>query len=782
MISSKKHKIEIQFRTINILFFLTLMLVTMMIVMFIIGNITKTSSLDYARFYSVEAVGKFNVYLNRELGLVEKVARSSAIINWFEDESNLQKKQAAYEEASNYARMLHNTNLYFGVTQSLNEYSLESNDAFEKFNPIAVMSPDEGMDKWYFDCVKNSETYLFNIDIDKSTGIKRLWINYKIIHEGRVLGTFCSGLPFDRVLDELFGHYDYVSVHGFVINREGVIQMDSDVEEDLHHINEKRNIKDLDNNPIYLAAINKHLSAINGYFGEDTEPTVVNLQTGIYGFASFAPIVNTDWSVVALFNSNSLFDMSKLLPVLYALILTLIICGISITVLSRKVIFSPIQKLVQSLDNIGMDENKPIYGQDMDNEFGDIARTIQNMREGLAANNEELRGAMLEAKQASRAKSEFLSNMSHEIRTPMNAIIGMASIAVSASDFERKNDCLEKIVDASTHLMGILNDILDMSKIEANKLELSSIEFRFRKIIERTENLIGVKTEEKNQTFTVSIDDDIPDILFGDDQRLAQVIVNLLSNAVKFTPNGGKIELNAHLESKTDGNCKILVKVKDSGIGISKEQQEKLFESFQQAESSTSRKYGGTGLGLVISKRLIELMNGQIWIESELGKGSVFSFYVKLPYKENEKNQIEESEPFKDEPQADFGDYSERCILLAEDIDINRQILCALLEPTNLTIECAENGVEAVDMFQKHSERYDMIFMDLQMPEMDGLEATHCIRASNLPNAKTIPIIAMTANVFREDIEHCITAGMNGHLGKPLNLPEVIEVLHKHLD
>jgi PAS domain S-box-containing protein len=386
---------------------------------------------------------------------------------------------------------------------------------------------------------------------------------------------------------------------------------------------------------------------------------------------------------------------------------------------------------------------------------------------------------------ANRAKSAFLANMSHEIRTPLNAITGMTVIGKSAANAERKDYCFTKIEEASSHLLGVINDILDMSKIEANKFELSPVEFNFEKMIQSAVNVVNFRVDEKHQKLTVQIDKKIPHVLIADDQRLVQVITNFFGNAVKFTPEGGSISLDARFLEEKDGLCTIEITVSDTGIGISPEQQKNLFSSFQQAEVSTTRRYGGTGLGLAISKSIVEMMGGKIGIKSDLGKGAAFIFTIQAKKSDQVNNAINDSpgtEQGAKEEKTDLdGLFDGRRVLLAEDMEINREIVLALFEPTRLKIDCVENGVEAVRKFSEAPARYDLIFMDIQMPEMDGYEATRRIRALDIPEAKKIPIVAMTANVFREDVEKCIKAGMNSHVGKPLNFDEVLEKLKGYL-
>ncbi|MDR1748090.1 MAG: response regulator [Spirochaetaceae bacterium] len=375
-----------------------------------------------------------------------------------------------------------------------------------------------------------------------------------------------------------------------------------------------------------------------------------------------------------------------------------------------------------------------------------------------------------------KQKSTFLANMSHEIRTPLNVIIGMAVIGKSAPNIERKDYCFEKIDDASQHLLGVINDILDMSKIEADKFELVSAEFHFEKMLERIVNIINFRVEQKRQHFIVTVDEKIPAILVGDDQRLMQVIINLLSNAVKFTPDGGNIRLNAYLQSEKDNMCTIVIEISDTGIGIAQEHQTKIFLSFEQADNGTSRKFGGTGLGLVISKRIVEMMGGTIGVTSTPGQGSTFTFSFRAARSTESSESLSSASDTQEQQPVIPGEFTGSHILMAEDVEINREIILSYMEGTGAEIDCAENGLEVLKKFDENSGKYDLVFMDVQMPEMDGLEATRLLRARGV----SIPIIAMTANVFKEDIEKCIAAGMNDHIGKPLDMDTVLKMVRNY--
>ena len=412
---------------------------------------------------------------------------------------------------------------------------------------------------------------------------------------------------------------------------------------------------------------------------------------------------------------------------------------------------------------------------------GDIylGKLIAGIFSGAIARNmadEALVRAKEAAEQASKSKSEFLSRMSHEMRTPMNAIIGMTAIGKNSHEIARKDYCFEKVQTASSHLLGVVNDILDMSKIEANKLELSNVNFNLKKMLEKIININSFQVEEKEQHLILSVEEDVPHIISSDEQRLGQVLTNLLANAIKFTPNEGTVSVFVRKLTDGDGTCTLQFEVKDTGIGISAEQQAKLFKSFEQADGSISRKYGGTGLGLAISKRLVEMMNGTIRVESELGVGTSFIFNIRAGTVQQGSFHDESIEEniFAVPEKYTQDCFKHKRILIAEDIEINREIVAALLEFTGITIDFAEDGRMAFEIFALNPSIYDMIFMDIHMPEVDGYEAARMIRGLSNPCAKIIPIIAMTADVFREDIEKCLLAGMNDHVGKPLEMENIL--------
>lgn len=376
----------------------------------------------------------------------------------------------------------------------------------------------------------------------------------------------------------------------------------------------------------------------------------------------------------------------------------------------------------------------------------------------------------------SQAKTDFLSRMSHEIRTPMNAISGMTTIAKSVlSDREKTLDCLEKIESANTYLLGLINDILDMSRIESGKLELNYETVDLSHLLSSLESLFRAQATEKGLLLRIE-DMRVTDrCLIADSLRLNQVLVNIIGNAIKFTSQGS-VTLRVE-ELETSPKSVLKFSVQDTGIGIEASAMERIFNAFEQADSRTASLHGGTGLGLSISRSLVQMMGGTLEVQSQVGKGSLFYFTLSFEYALASASPMANSSK---KPSAALPDFHGYRILLAEDNELNQEIAQTILEMNGFTVCCANDGRKARDLFVSHAPGYfDAILMDIRMPVMDGLESTRCIRTSGRPDARTIPILALTANAFDEDLKKSMESGMNGHLSKPIQVEELLELLSK---
>ncbi len=381
--------------------------------------------------------------------------------------------------------------------------------------------------------------------------------------------------------------------------------------------------------------------------------------------------------------------------------------------------------------------------------------------EVLRSTNNELSVTRDNLIETQKFRQQFLANMSHEIRTPMNAIVGLTNLLIKTPVNDQQEKYLHVIKKSGANLLVIINDILDLAKIESGKMELESVPIPMINAVDNIQTMLSLKAEEKGVKMIAEIADDVPEYVLGDETRITQVIMNLAGNAIKFTEKGS-VTLSVTVESKDKDKLNVHFSLKDTGIGIPADKLDTIFESFGQASSATARKFGGTGLGLTISRQLVEMHGGELKVRSTFGKGS--EFYFTIPYVKTEKPQ--------EEAGAEFGDQEKlagKTILLVEDNEFNQMVAVDTLLDLfpDLKVDVALHGKEALEMVQQTD--YSFVFMDIQMPEMDGYEATKEIRKLKDEHKKNIRICAMTANVTKEEIDKCLAVGMNDYLMKPFD-------------
>jgi signal transduction histidine kinase/DNA-binding response OmpR family regulator/HAMP domain-containing protein len=828
----------------------------------------------------------------------------------------------------------------------MNEYTIVNTASLEYFVPVALLNPSVLEDAWYFKSIESRNEYDLNIGHNTSNDAWHLWINHKVFSEGDLVGIFCSGLRIPDVFDQILGNER--NIRGYIINRGGIIQLSS-AENNIYSGMAPRHIRYESADYAYAEALQLYLDNISGFFDPHSQPVILTLGRASRGYASFAPIVGSDWSVVVLYNNNILSDISYLLPLLTAILTALFLYVAGRNAVMGRLIFAPLGRLTQSISEGKLDAN--IYGSDRDDEIGELARTIRNTsherklhrdlletinkmsaillepyiekfesnlfssmgmmahavkadrvyiwhnhlkndilhatqlyewsegaepqqdspyttdvpytnmpgweealsqgkcingvvrnlsqivqaqlvpqgilsvlivpvfvmdefwgfvgfddchRDRIFTENEEmilrsgslmianamLRNDMaLDMQAANQAKSNFLAKMSHEMRTPLNAVLGLSELTMDAGGLDEEAEMnLSRIYNAGATLLSTVNDILDISKIEAGKLELLPAEYDIPSLINDTVTQSTMRVGEKPIHFILDLNPNLPTRLYGDDIRTKQIFNNLLSNAFKYT-NEGVVQLTVSCEREGEAVW-MTIRVSDTGIGIKSENISTLFSDYTQLDKIYHREIEGTGLGLPITKKIAEMMDGSISVESEYGKGSVFTVRIKQKFVTDDEIGEELVKNLKEFRYSDSKRVTNSLltriklpyarVLVVDDVETNFDVAKGMMKPYNMQIDCVKSGQEAIDLIRAGEVRYNAIFMDHMMPGIDGLEATRIIREEiGTEYAKTVPVIALTANAIVGNEEMFLRSGFQAFLPKPIEVARLDSVIRE---
>ena len=736
---------------------------------------------DYVTNFTLLNSYKIFAPISRELALARRFADSDVMRRWLTDEADPERRAQFFKEAESYRRDFQDHSWFVVVDASRHSYFQDEKN-HTGTGPVETYTPEKNA--WYFATLRNTESYSINVDYEPAVDVTKVWFNVVVKDGDRKIGIAGTGLDLGEFLRDFIAS-DTQTVTPMILNREGYIQAHPD----------KRRIA-LDSSsgappsqPSLLAQLGDRASRTalqSAMAAAEQEPgkiaTASILLDGKRQLAALNYIPDLQWYVMGAVDLSAarLVGPHWYVPLALSLLLLLAVVIAAFSYAVETLAVRPLRRLQHSARAIAEGRYDIALPPPTSDEIGELTRVFGTMADQVRQHTEELESkvrertrdlvaARDEAQATDRAKRDFLANVSHEIRTPINAIAGFTALALRTDLAPRQRVYLERIHDASRGLLRVINDVLDISKIEAGHLEMEHIPFRLGEVIDSVMGYIRTLADSKDLALRIFVAPEVPPQLVGDPFRLGQVLSNLCGNAVKFTERG-EVELRVDIEASTATTARLLFTVRDTGIGLTEEQAAKLFQPFSQADSSTTRRFGGTGLGLAISRRLVALMNGSIWLESGQGRGTSFFFRLELPVAAGEpaavaSRAMRAGSSLARRGPARLGGVR---LLLVEDNPINQELAAELLEQEGARVELADGGAAALAILDELGlDAFDAALIDLQMPDMDGFETVRRIRL--LPEAGRLPLLAMTAHAMVEDRERCLAAGMQDHIAKPID-------------
>lgn len=768
--------------------------------LFYIGlrSVVRGIGLNFAVQYTLREKARILTPMEREVAFCKMFVEMPAIRDWIQDEENPTLKAAGLREMEIFRNQFHDKGCFLAMASSRHYYYRDDTTG-AKGDQVAY-TLDEGLqrDRWFFDTVKNVQSFHLNADRDQVRGYTMLFVNTVVRDNGKTVAVAGTGFKLDSFIDRLV-HSENKGVTPILIDPSGAIQAHSNPALiDQNTLSKKES----ERSTIYRLMPREQDR-------QQLKDALTRLKTAPESVATFSFLIEDqsrlvsvaylpelDWYMLSLIDLSKAIQFSEFLPLALVVLFAVALLVVAMVMMIHRTILAPLAQLADSARAVGGGNyavRASVTGQD---EIGELTRTFNSMLDTIEAktgelkrNNEQLEERVLErtaelqkevkerqkaeaaAQQASQAKSEFLANMSHEIRTPMNAILGFSEILAAKIQDPRHREYIQAVHSSGKSLLSLINDVLDLSKVEAGKLRLELSATDPRGVFKELETVFSRKIEERGLSYSTEVAPDFPQFVVLDETRLRQVLLNLIGNAIKFTEHG-YVQLGARSEPGVgEAGLTLVFEVRDSGVGIPANELETIFGAFEQKKGQSHAKYGGTGLGLAISRRLVELMGGKLTVESTVGKGSIF----RITLQNVEEAALAETRESETQNLAKIA-FEPATILVAEDVSLNRELIRGFLEGYQLTIIEAVNGRDAVDAARNM--RPNLILMDIKMPELDGIQATRLLKGD--PATKGIPIVAVTASTVKAE-EELIAVICDGFLRKPITRADLLNVLARFL-